>query len=122
MRYVSYRLSAAHADLYFRFRNILGGNSETDLTALACPQMDPLETPKIAYRGITSGAAADIQLDHFVAVHGRSVLDRHANLGAFRGPFRGNVQILKGGIAQPKTERVKSFAFEIAVSTASHSI
>ena len=48
-----------------------------------------LETAQIAYRGISSRSAADVQLDHFVAVHGRSVLDRRANFGALRTAARG---------------------------------
>src|ERR1035441_9302861 len=82
--------------------------------------MDALEAAEIADRSFFSGAAADVQLHYFMAIHLRRVLDRRANLSALRHAPGAQARIPERRVAQSEAERVEGLAFEIAVGVALH--
>jgi len=122
MRYVGHGLSAAYADLYRGLRQVVGAEREIHMAALACAQVNALESAQTPYRRLLTSPASDVQLHYFIAVPGRSVFDRCVDCGRFWCPLRAQPRIFKGRIAQPKAERVQGFALKIPVGSALHGI
>src|SRR4029079_16657167 len=95
---------------------------EAQLAALAGAQVDPLEAAKGPSGRVGPGAAGDVELSDLVAVAGRRVRDRGADLGALRRPPRHETRVGEGRVAQSVSERVQRLALEVPVRAPLHRV
>src|ERR1039458_9323822 len=86
-------LAATDTDAQLVFGQFGRGDGEIDFAGFTGKQMDALETAELAHGVVRPAGAADIKLDHFVALAGGRVLHMDGNLRAAGRPLGA-----KGGI------------------------
>src|SRR5512145_3071665 len=98
MRAAGQGLATTNADVDCGLRQVSGIERETHVAALTRAQVNPLKSAQTPYRRFCTRPASDVQLHDFIAIPGRSVLDRGLDYCPFRGSLRAQPGILKGRI------------------------
>src|ERR1035441_4649550 len=80
-------LAAADADAHSVFGQFGRGDGEIDFAGFTGVQVDALESAELANGVVRPAGAADVKLDHFVALAGGRVLHMDGNLRAAGRPL-----------------------------------
>src|ERR1019366_3048816 len=99
--------AAADADAQFVFGQFGRGDGEIGLAGFTGTQADALESAELAHGVVRAAGAADVELDHFVALAVGRVPDVDGNLRAAGRALGAQGGIIELGVAEAEAKRVQ---------------